>query len=455
MSERDPRDAGAYDENGSPIIGGEQEGQRHIVLTSADRITPRPVFWLWTDRMALGTFALLAGREGVGKSTLAYWLAARVTRGELPGDLFGQPKAVFVCATEDSWEHTIRLRLEAAGADLTRVYRVEVVTELGLHADLSLPRDIPSLGRHAAELDAALLLLDPLMSRLGKLDTHRDSEVRLALEPLAALADRSSLCVLGLIHHNKSGSSDPLTLVMGSKAFTAVARSVHTVVPDPEDDTDTRRLFGTPKNNLGRSDLPTLSFTVESHAIDTDEGTAWTGRLEWGEDQSFTIGEAMRRASVDSDTQSMTQEAAEWLGDYMESQGGQVASSDAKRAGRAAGHSERPLRGARLKLRLKVSSEGFPRVTYWELPSEPPASRDTSVVTRLRGEVTTDMTVTTGASRDSHDSHDTSGGQVTTASPLGHKLALLGATKPAERCPLHTIPKPRACLTCEQIELAR
>ena len=59
---------------------------------------------------------------------------------------------------------------------------------------------------------------------------------------------------------------------MGSKAFTAVARSVHTVVPDPDDETDQRRLFGTPKNNLGRSDLPTLAFTITGHPIDTDDG---------------------------------------------------------------------------------------------------------------------------------------------------------------------------------------
>ena len=53
---------------------------------------------------------------------------------------------------------------------------------------------------------------------------------------------------------------------------------MHTVVPDPDDEADARRLFGTPKNNLGRADLPTLGFTIVSHAVETDEGTNWTGR---------------------------------------------------------------------------------------------------------------------------------------------------------------------------------
>jgi hypothetical protein len=38
------------------------------------------------------------------------------------------------------------------------------------------------------------------------------------------------------------------------------------------------------KNNLGRSDLPTLSFTIEPFPIEVDDGNdvAWTGRLGWG-----------------------------------------------------------------------------------------------------------------------------------------------------------------------------
>ena len=180
------------------------------------------------------------------------------------------------------------------------------MNDLQLHLGLALPRDIPSLRRHAAETDAALLLLDPVISRLGDLDTHRDSEVRQALEPVAALADTASPLRARADPPQQVRERDPLALVMGSRAFTAVARSVHTVVPDSEDPAERRRLFGTPKNNLGRLDLPTLSFTVESHGIETPEGTAWTGRLEWGEEQAVTIGEAMRRSAEDPETKSAT-----------------------------------------------------------------------------------------------------------------------------------------------------
>lgn len=352
----------------SPDPDEDKPAARRVHLTPASSIRPRRVMWQWEGRIALGTLSLLAGPEGLGKSTLGYWIAARITRGELPGEHKGTPRAVLVCATEDSWEHTIVPRLIAAGADLTLVFRVEVLTREDIHVGLSLPRDITQVQRAAGETGASLLLLDPLMSRLDEhLDTHRDSEVRRALEPLSALADQAGMAVLGLIHHNKSGSTDPLQLVMASKAFTAVARSVHSVIRDPDDDTETRRLFGTPKNNLGRTDLPTLSYTITSHAVPTDEGTAWTGRLVWGAEVAGSIRDAMSRADPHGD-RTATAEAAQWLDDYLASEGGEARSADVKKAGKVAGHSEDSLKRAKRRLGVLDRSEGFPRITVWSLP---------------------------------------------------------------------------------------
>ncbi len=104
----------------------------------------RPVHWLWEQRIALGTLALLGGREGIGKSTVGYTLAADVTPDACRA-YAGQPKSVIIAATEDSWEHTIVPRLIAAGADLDRVYRVDVTTVAGVETGVSLPRDLTAL----------------------------------------------------------------------------------------------------------------------------------------------------------------------------------------------------------------------------------------------------------------------------------------------------------------------
>jgi len=393
------------------------ETQRRVVLTAASDFKIRRVEWLWERRIALGTLALLAGPEGVGKSTLGYWLAAQITRGLMPSEYTGRPRGVLVCASEDSWEHTITPRLVAHGADLTRVFRIEVEHHDGIHGELDLPRDLAATERAAIQVESALLILDPLMSRLSaKLDTHRDSDVRRALEPVAAVADRTGMGVLGLIHHNKSGSTNPLDLVMASKAFTAVARSVHSVIRDPDDETETRKLFGTPKNNLGRIDLPTMTFTIEGFCVPTEGGDAWTGKLVWGDDAEGTIGDAMRRAADQGDDRTATSEAEDWLHDWLTSLGGTDLSANVKKAAAAAGHKERPLRAARGRLKLKVTSDGSPRVSYWSLPTTDPvvtSSGDTtpgerSQLTRLTqlGDETAGQP--SRDSRDSRDSGDTS-----------------------------------------------
>jgi hypothetical protein len=192
----------------------------------------------------------------------------------------------------------------------------------------------------------------------------------MALEPLVAMADLINISVLGLIHHNKSGSTDPLQVVMASKAFPAVARSVHTVISDPDDETSNRRLFGTPKNNLGRTDLPTLSFVIDSFALEVEDGTASTGRLVWGDDSQVSIFDAMRRASESPDEKSAITEAAEWLGDFLALKHGRAASAEIKAAGVSAGHSYDSLKRARQRIGSLVESSGIPRRTYWLHPKE-------------------------------------------------------------------------------------
>lgn len=347
---------------------GTTRPSRKLVLTAASAIKPRPVRWLWEGRQAIGSLGLIAGGEGLGKSTLAYTVAAQVTRGELPGAFEGVPKAVLIAATEDSWSHTIVTRLIAAGADLDRVHRVEVLNAENITVGLRLPSDNRELHQAALQTDAALLILDPLMSRLGELDTHKDAEVRQALEPLVAVADSAHLAVIGLIHHNKGGSSDPLQLVMGSKAFTAVARAVHTVIRDPDD--EDRRLFGTPKNNLGRSDLPTLPFTIESFAVPTDEGTAYTGKLIWGEPRNETVTSILERAeSKKRGVQYTTRkEAHGWLEEHLTAADEPLPSSTVKAEGEAAGFNPRTISRAASELGVIVEQEGFPRRTLWSMP---------------------------------------------------------------------------------------
>jgi hypothetical protein len=366
LEEREVRDI-AYNVAKYPA-GETGAGHRSVKLTFANTITPRPVHWLWQERLALGSFGLLAGREGIGKTTVAYTLVADITRGRLEGVYNGKPHTVIVAATEDSWEHTIVPRLMAADADLARVGRVDVTSSDGITTMLTLPRDNTALEQIVQQEQAALILLDPLISRLdSKLDTHKDADVRRALEPLAQLADQTNAVVLGIIHVNKGSSHDPLNMVMGSRAFTAVARSVLFVAENPED--ESTRVLGQAKNNLGRADLPTLTFEIENALVaTTSEGEIYSGRVVWTGETTSSIRDVVEVASMSSENRTASKDAADWLLEYLQQHRGVADSQTIKTEGKKAGHSESSLKHARKKLRVGSESVGFPRRTWWTLP---------------------------------------------------------------------------------------
>ena len=156
--------------------------ERHIVLTPASEIKMKAVHWLWADRIPVGELTLFTGQEGLGKSTIAYTMAAWVTKGTMKGRFYGKPPAMLFAATEDSWHQTIIPRLIAADADLSRVYRIDVRTG-DVQGSLDLPVDMTQLRFAVKRTDAALVLLDPLLSRLSaRLDTHKDADVHVALD---------------------------------------------------------------------------------------------------------------------------------------------------------------------------------------------------------------------------------------------------------------------------------
>jgi len=350
-------------------------GLRALRITKASDIPIRPVRWIWHNRLPLGSLALIGGREGIGKSTIAYTLVAAVTRGRLPGIHHGNPKAVVIAATEDSWSHTIVPRLMAAGADLELVYRIDVITSEGNETGLILPKDITAVEDTLHETGAVMLLLDPLMSRLdGNLDSHKDADVRRALEPFSAIAGKTGALFLGIIHVNKSANTDPLTLLMGSRAFAAVARAVLFVMKDSED--ETLRLLGQPKNNLGRNDLPMLTFRIEGQRVaETEEGPVWTSVVSWQGERTGSVDEALNIASGTSEDRTAVGDAKEWIVDYLTSLGGTAPSADIKQYGKKAGHSESSIIRARDQLKLtKERVKASPPFSYWSLPNTQPHS---------------------------------------------------------------------------------
>jgi hypothetical protein len=349
--------------------GAETESGRTLHLTPASAIKVRPVRWLWDQRMPLGALTLVGGREGIGKTICCYTLAADITRGRLTGAYAQIPRSVIVAATEDSWEHTIVPRLMAAGANLDLVFRVDVTTTTGVETAMSLPVDLLLLNRVIRKVEAAAVILDPLLSRLDpNIDTHKDADVRRALEPLASLAADTDAAVIGIIHVNKSTSSDVLTTLMASRAFAAVARAVLFVMADPDD--EHMRLVGQGKNNLGTMDVPTLAFRIVAAKVaETDDGPVWTGKLEWAGEASRSIKQAVEAAAASAGDRTATSEAGDWLEDFLVEHGGSADWAAVQQQGTKAGHSKDALRRANDNLKITSKTSGFPRKAIWTLPA--------------------------------------------------------------------------------------
>ena len=149
--------------------------------------------WLWPNVIACGDLTLLGGAPGMGKSQVAIYAAATVSRGGTwPDGSRAQRGSVILCETEDRPGSALRPRLEAAGADLARV-------SFGQHMDLSA--DMNALARQAERLpDLRLLVLSPVLTFFGA--TRRTMTTRCAPScgPLLEWAASRNVAVLGIIH---------------------------------------------------------------------------------------------------------------------------------------------------------------------------------------------------------------------------------------------------------------
>lgn len=361
---------------------------RNLILTPASKIRIRPVRWLWDTtpagapptshgRIPMNSLAMCAGGPGLGKSQFAVWMAARITTGTLLGQLYGKPRAVIYAATEDSWSYTIAPRLMAAGADMDLVFRVDVRDDGHAHARLTLPTDTSLIGETAERYSVALMVADPLLSLIDKgVNDYRAAEVRQALEPLVAAADRHHFTILGLAHFTKSGSADPLTRLAGSGAFGQLIRSLIAFAKRENEDGDPEFVMSVEKNNLGRLELPSHTYTIQSATVETGEGPSYVSRFVIGVETTASVREAMREDNLPDGSRAETNETVSWLRGYLGDAGGSDDAREIKKHARKDGISDSSLHRARQKLGIQVQQAGFgkDRRSFWNLPGTLPAA---------------------------------------------------------------------------------
>jgi hypothetical protein len=315
-------------------------------------LQPRPVEWLWQDRLACGTLAMISGVSGSGKTWIALAVAAALSRGRAPftGEKL-EPCTVLYASMEHNSSEIILPRFLALHGDLKR-FAV-------LRGALSAPsgslnvRDTSVLEDALQRTHARLMILDSLDTHSGKgIDLHDPAETLPLLEKLARLAEKQDCCILLVRHLSKRGSGRPAHRSQGSIEISAALRTEFLAGSSP--DAPSQPALLQIKSNLGP-----LAYPL-SYKIDDVGNFFWTGlskltREEMLADRPTGAGLPKRKF------------AGEWLRQYL--QNGSETQGRIEIAAERDGVSIGTLRRAKFDLGVHSAKDGIKGVWYWSLPA--------------------------------------------------------------------------------------
>jgi putative DNA primase/helicase len=335
-------------------------------------IQPEAIKWLWEGRIALGKLTMIAGDPGLGKSLLTATLATYVSKGyPFPVDGSCPPTGeVVLLSAEDDPADTIRPRLDAAGADCTRIHILKTIQTIDSNGmptqrTFSFKRDVAVLKELLVSLpNCCLVVIDPVSAYLDGADSNNNSDIRGLFAPLADLAAQHKIAIVLVSHLNKNSGGNALYRTMGSLAFTAAVRAAYIVTKDQHN--PERRLLMPAKNNLAK-DSTGLAYSV----ITAENGAPV---IVW-ESEAVTITADEALALPESSEQhTATDDAIDFLADFLSN--GSAKASDIQKEARTLGISAKCLNRARTKLGIQSKKFDFAGGWVWSLSEDSLGSED-------------------------------------------------------------------------------
>jgi hypothetical protein len=332
---------------------GEETGAEMKGLTLVDYAN-LPVIWRWPGKLPENMLSLWSGDPGLGKSTIAYDIAARVTRGKpMPGDdtpIDYEPGMVLVLSAEDDMQRTIRPRMELAGADLSMVKVIPQILTNG--KTIAFPEHVDQLRNLILESEAKLVIIDPLDSFLGSgIDSHNNASVRSVLAPLSKLANETDIVLLIISHLNKSSNSAGIYRIGGSIGFAGAARVI--AVFGKSQMEEGINLFGILKNNLALQGKP-LKYRIQAEHI---EGIGQISKIVWmGESETETVNSILAAPLIEAGEGKAVAEAKAFL--LQELIDGPKPTKHVQRSAASGGISQATLRRAMDEVGSKKNVEG-------------------------------------------------------------------------------------------------
>jgi hypothetical protein len=305
-------------------------------------VKSEPVSWLWEQFLALGTFNLLEGEEGIGKTFLTCALSCAVASGKgLP--LTSQynhiePANVLLISAEDSLSHVLKPRLEAMNAPCEKIIAID--------EGFTLDKDgIFRLSMALDEYQPKLVIIDPLFSYTGRISLDRDNEIRSVTDALKRLAEKYDCSIVGIRHIGKSkGFGDARNAGLNGVGWRASARSVLLIGKNPEN--EFQKALCQTKNNLAPKFNKSLGFEIR------DNQFFWTGESDL---TAETMLSPIRNEN--GEEKSEKQDAIAFLREILGT--GEKPAKDVQAEARQIGISEATLRRAKTALNVQSRKDSF------------------------------------------------------------------------------------------------
>jgi hypothetical protein len=294
-----------------------------------DSVRRKSILWRVPGLIPAGMLSVLGGEQGTGKGLLVAAWTAELTRRGL---------GVMIAPAEDSPEYSLRPRMQAAGADMSRVH---------ILPEFVLPDDAGALGNEILSKEPAWLVLDPVTEYISALYNENSGHaVRQALGPLTVIAQATGTAVTWIMHLTKGESTSALKRFSGSGGYTQLARSAFLLSKNPNDENPNARYLAHVKSNISER-MSTEQWEVEpiflpATADEPDTNTARIRRVG----ASLLTSEELLGPTQTSEEVTEYDRACELIHEQLHG-GRAVESRDLDSAGEAEGISRRTMERAR------------------------------------------------------------------------------------------------------------
>lgn len=310
-----------------------------LQLKKLSDVESKEVDWFWKPFIPFGTFTIISGEEGIGKTYITLSLAnALASSCLLPlqsKNEINEKANVLLLSAEDSLAFTIKPRLESMKANCENIIAIDEPFTFNEEGILRLRYAI-------AETEAKLVIIDPLFSYTGNRDINRDNEIRLIGNQLIETAERFECAIIGIRHIGKAkGMGDARSAGIGGIGWRACCRSELLVGTNPENPKE--KAICQIKNNLAEKSDKSIGFEI------VDGEFFWKGEIGLTASQilSSVKSEEDKNASID---------AIAFLREVLRD--GEAKASDIQKEARQNGISDYSLRQAKMKLNVEVKKHG-------------------------------------------------------------------------------------------------